>query len=72
MHRFAPVLPLRRWPDTAIGDTPLVLEDIEGVTVGFKLEYLNPGGSFKDRGAYVTVARCAELGFKSIVVDSSG
>jgi threonine synthase len=42
------------------------------VRVGIKLEYLNPGGSFKDRGAYVTVARCAELGFDSVVVDSSG
>jgi threonine synthase len=72
MTRFAPVLPLQSAPEAAIGDTPLVLEHIDGVQVGLKLEYLNPGGSFKDRGAYVTVARCAELGFKSIVVDSSG
>ena len=72
MARFAPVLPLRDAPATAIGDTPLVMEDIDGVRVGIKMENLNPGGSFKDRGAYVTVARCAELGFKSIVVDSSG
>ncbi len=42
------------------------------MTIGLKLEFLNPGGSFKDRGAYVTVARCAELDFPSIVVDSSG
>ena len=72
MTRFAPVLPLLSVPETAIGDTPLAIEHIDGVQVGLKLEYLNPGGSFKDRGAYVTVARCAELGFKSIVVDSSG
>ena len=72
LSRFAPVLPLRRTPDTATGDTPLVVEDFEGVRIGVKLEHLNPGGSFKDRGAYVTVARCAELGFGSIVVDSSG
>ena len=72
MTRFAPALPLRSAPETAIGDTPLAIEHIDGVQVGLKLEYLNPGGSFKDRGAYVTVARCAELGFKSIVVDSSG
>ena len=72
LTRFGPVLPLQNTPDTAVGDTPLVVEDIEGVRVGLKLEYLNPGGSFKDRGAYVTVARCAELGFRAIVVDSSG
>ncbi len=48
------------------------MEELSGVRIVFKLEHLNPGGSFKDRGAYVTVARCAELGFDSIVVDSSG
>ena len=72
LRRFAPVLPLAVLPDTAIGDTPMLTEDIEGVHVTFKLEYLNPGGSFKDRGAYAAVARCVELGFDSIVVDSSG
>ncbi len=72
LKRFAPVLPLANLPDTAIGDTPILTEEIEGVRVSFKLEYLNPGGSFKDRGAYVAVARCAEMGFDSIVVDSSG
>lgn len=72
LARFAPVLPLRQPPQTAMGDTPLSVEDVDGVRVAFKLEYLNPGGSFKDRGAYVTVARCDELGFDSIVVDSSG
>jgi len=72
MTRFAAVLPLHSAPDTAIGDTPLTIEHIDGVQMGLKLEYLNPGGSFKDRGSYVTVARCAEMGFKSIVVDSSG
>jgi threonine synthase len=72
LRRFAPVLPLAELPDTAIGDTPILTEEIESVRVSFKLEYLNPGGSFKDRGAYVAVARCAEMGFDSIVVDSSG
>jgi threonine synthase len=72
MARFAPVLPLQRLPETPVGDTPLAVEEYHGVQIGLKLEYLNLGGSFKDRGAYVTVARCAELEFESIVVDSSG
>lgn len=72
MARFAPVLPLQRVPETPVGDTPLAVEEYHGVQIGLKLEYLNPGGSFKDRGAFVTVARCTELGFRSIVVDSSG
>ncbi|MBN1856897.1 MAG: pyridoxal-phosphate dependent enzyme [Dehalococcoidia bacterium] len=70
--RFAPVLPLTSLPDTAIGDTPRLTEEVDGVDVTFMLDYLNPSGSFKDRGAYVTAARCAEMGFDSIVVDSSG
>lgn len=72
LTRFAPVIPLQSAPDTSIGDTPLAIEDMHGVRLGLKLEHLSPGGSFKDRGAYVTVARCVELGVKSIVVDSSG
>ncbi len=72
LHRFAPVLPLRTAPETAIGDTPMAIEDFHSVKVGLKLDYLNPGGSFKDRGAYVAVTRCLELGFGRIVVDSSG
>ncbi len=72
LQRFGPVLPLQHPPATAIGDTPVLREDVDGVTVYFKLEHLNPGGSFKDRGAYVTVSRCLEMGFDSIVVDSSG
>lgn len=72
MARFAPVLPLQHVPVTPVGDTPLTMEVIDQVNVGLKLEYLNPGGSFKDRGAYVSLARCRELGIGSIVVDSSG
>jgi len=72
LARFAPVLPLHTAPETAAGETPVLWEDVDGVWVGFKLEYLNPGGSFKDRGAYVAAARCVELGFKSVIVDSSG
>jgi threonine synthase len=72
LARFAPVLPLRNAPETAAGDTPVLHEDIDGLRVAFKLEYLNPGGSFKDRGAYVAIGRCSELGITSITIDSSG
>jgi threonine synthase len=37
-----------------------------------KLEYLNPTGSFKDRGAAASVARALANGVRRIVVDSSG
>lgn len=38
----------------------------------FKLEYVFPTGSFKDRGATTTLTRARELGVERIVEDSSG
>ncbi|MXR41580.1 pyridoxal-phosphate dependent enzyme [Halobaculum sp. WSA2] len=52
------------------GMTPLV--DAEGWDAQFKLEYVFPTGSFKDRGATTTVSRAAALGVDTLVEDSSG
>ncbi|PHQ43179.1 threonine synthase [Halorubrum sp. C191] len=38
----------------------------------FKLEYVFPTGSFKDRGATATLTRARELGVERVVEDSSG
>ena len=38
----------------------------------FKLEYVFPTGSFKDRGATTTLTRATELGVDRVVEDSSG
>jgi threonine synthase len=38
----------------------------------FKLEYLFPTGSFKDRGAAVTLSQAAALGVDRVLEDSSG
>lgn len=43
-----------------------------GPNVQFKLEYVFPSGSFKDRGATTTLSRAAELGVERVVEDSSG
>lgn len=37
-----------------------------------KDETVNPSGSFKDRGATVTISKAVELGFKNMIVASSG
>jgi threonine synthase len=37
-----------------------------------KLDYLDPTGSFKDRGSTVLISKARELGVKSVVDDSSG
>ncbi|PSQ06095.1 threonine synthase [Halobacteriales archaeon QS_6_71_20] len=52
------------------GMTPLV--DADGWDAQFKLEYVLPTGSFKDRGAATTVSRAAVLGVDTLVEDSSG
>jgi len=52
------------------GFTPLV--EADDWDAAFKLEYLFPTGSFKDRGATTTLSRAAALGVDKVVEDSSG
>ena len=72
IRRYAQFLPVGGLPPVHQGWTPIVKRDIDGVEVNFKLEYLSLGGSFKDRGAYICVARAKELRTRGIIVDSSG
>ena len=52
--------------------TPTTSLEINGVFAFFKLDYLQPSGSFKDRGSFVTVAKLMEEGITEVVIDSSG
>ncbi|ASJ10335.1 threonine synthase [Thermococcus sp. P6] len=52
--------------------TPITERTFKWVRVAFKLEYLMPSGSFKDRGTYVTIAKLKEEGIKEVSLDSSG
>jgi len=54
------------------GFTPLIFRNFRGFQVAFKLEYLFPTGSFKDRGASLLVSKVRELGIQEVVEDSSG
>ena len=59
------------------GDTPSIRLESVGKQLGLdnlyaKLEYLNPTGSFKDRGTSVMLSVLKELGFSEAVDDSSG
>jgi threonine synthase len=54
------------------GNTPLVWAEVLGRRVAFKCEFLNPSGSFKDRGSAVIVAWLMSQGVTRIVEDSSG
>jgi threonine synthase len=54
------------------GQTPLVWEPDMGRKIAFKLEYLNPTGSYKDRGTALLVSTLLAWGADSAVEDSSG
>ena len=54
------------------GRTPLVQRELAGQKVAFKLDYLQPSGSFKDRGASVLMTLVKHLGVQDVVEDSSG
>jgi len=63
-------------PEVTLGEGFTPLQDAGstdwGSNVEFKLEYVFPSGSFKDRGAATTLSRAAELGVETVVEDSSG
>ena len=54
------------------GDSPLVWADSLGKQVAFKLEYLNPTGSFKDRGTAALISFLKSRMVSMAVEDSSG
>jgi len=72
LWRFASVIPAKPLVSLGEGFTPLVKARFLGENTYLKLEYLNPTGSFKDRGSAVAVSKAAELNAKAVVEDSSG
>ncbi len=54
------------------GGTPLLPGLWDGVPVSFKLEFMMPTGSFKDRGMTVMVSYLKSRGINHVLEDSSG
>ena len=67
---FESFLPVERHVTLGEGYTPLV--DAPVWDAAFKLEYVFPTGSFKDRGATTVLSRAVAVGAERIVEDSSG
>ncbi len=59
-------------PTTSLGEgeTPIIKSSDKNIY--FKLEYLNPSGSFKDRGSALAISLVRKYGFKEVNEDSSG
>ncbi|WP_336360608.1 pyridoxal-phosphate dependent enzyme [Haladaptatus sp. ZSTT2] len=67
---FSEFLPMEPRVTLGEGWTPLV--DAAEWDAQFKLEYVFPTGSFKDRGATTTLSWASQLGVETVIEDSSG
>jgi threonine synthase len=74
LWRYGAVLPVGSEATVSLGETmtPLVEAQVDGVAVRFKLDFLLPTGSYKDRGAAVLISALNTLGVRHAVEDSSG
>ncbi|MGK6320338.1 pyridoxal-phosphate dependent enzyme [Sphingomonas sp. DT-204] len=74
LWRYAAVLPFPIAAPISFGEgcTPLVRRRFAGGTPLFKLDYVSPTGSFKDRGAAVMISALRQLGVDRVLEDSSG
>ena len=75
LWRYAHTLPVRQASKAVTlgeGWTPLIPFSSGQPDLLLKLEYTNPTGSYKDRGATVLVSKLAEVGVREVVEDSSG
>lgn len=80
LWRYRELLPVQHAENIiSLGEgwTPIVRSGAYADACGFsnlylKLDYLNPTGSFKDRGSTVLISKAQELGVKSVIDDSSG
>lgn len=54
------------------GGTPLIWDQVDGKQIAFKLDYLNPTGSYKDRGTTLLISYLSWAGVEHAIEDSSG
>ena len=72
LWRYAAMLPVARRFSLGEGMTPLVPVTLEDASFHAKLEYLNPTGSFKDRGTATVLNHLAAHGVSDVIDNSSG
>ena len=69
---YGAMLPVSKRFSLGEGMTPLASLNIDGGQVFAKLDYLNPTGSYKDRGATTMLNYLAGLGVTDVIDNSSG
>ncbi len=74
LWRYRTAFPLAAADPISIGEgmTPLVARTLHGARVLLKCDWMNPTGSFKDRGASVMLSLLRAQGIRHVLEDSSG
>lgn len=74
LWRYQEVLPVSEEHRVTMGEglTPLLPVTYDGSEIFLKLDFLQPTGSYKDRGTSVLISKLKEWGVSRIVEDSSG
>jgi threonine synthase len=74
LWRYAKALPVDIAEAVRLGETvtPLLESEFEGRQVHWKLDYLLPTGSFKDRGSAILMSHLGSAGVVKTIEDSSG
>jgi threonine synthase len=74
LWRYRRALPVDAIDAVTMGEgwTPLIPGEWDGVPVLYKLEFMMPTGSFKDRGMTVMVSYLKSCGVAAVLEDSSG
>jgi threonine synthase len=72
LWRYEDWLPVKKRITLGEGMTSLVETEVNGVQILVKLEYLNPTGSYKDRGTTTLLNHIAAYDVPEVIDDSSG
>jgi threonine synthase len=74
LWRYRAALPLPVADPISLGEgvTPLIQRTLHGASVLLKCDWMNPTGSFKDRGASVMLSLLRAQGISHVLEDSSG
>ncbi len=74
LWRYRAALPLAADDPITLGEgcTPLLSRSLHGAPVLLKCDFLQPTGSFKDRGASVMLSLLRAQGVRAVLEDSSG
>lgn len=72
LWRYAAMLPVKKRFSLGEGMTPLIAVELDGDAILAKLDYLNPTGSYKDRGTTTMMNHIAGFDAPEVIDNSSG